>query len=123
MKRNAHKFNAVKTVIDGHTFASKAEGRRYAELKLLVKARQIHDLELQPKFPIVVLRPNGDAVTVAVYKADFRYKRPVNGLAYPASITEDVKSPATKTAVYQLKKKMVEALYGIEIVEVYDRRR
>ena len=33
-------------------------------------------------------------------------------------MVEDVKSPATKTAVYRLKKKLVKALYGIEIIEV-----
>jgi len=33
-------------------------------------------------------------------------------------VVEDVKSKATKTAVYQLKKKLVKALYGVEIVEV-----
>jgi hypothetical protein len=33
-------------------------------------------------------------------------------------VTEDVKSKATKTAVYQLKKKLVKALYGVDIVEV-----
>jgi len=33
-------------------------------------------------------------------------------------VVEDVKSPATKTAVYCLKKKLIKALYDIEIVEV-----
>src|SRR5204862_7919696 len=33
-------------------------------------------------------------------------------------VVEDVKSPATKTAVYRLKKKLVKALYGKAINEV-----
>lgn len=35
------KYKAVRTEVDGYKFASKAEARRYAELKLLVKAGEI----------------------------------------------------------------------------------
>ena len=31
---------------------------------------------------------------------------------------EDVKSPVTKTPVYQLKKKLVKALHNVEIMEI-----
>jgi hypothetical protein len=48
------------------------------------------------------------------YKADFRYEVIATGEV----VVEDVKSTATKTAVYCLKKKLVKALYDIEIVEV-----
>lgn len=43
-----HKFGAVATVVDGHTFPSKAEARRYQELRLLEKAGQITKLRLRP---------------------------------------------------------------------------
>jgi hypothetical protein len=98
------KYNAIRTTIDGITFDSRAEGRRYQELRLLASAGEIADIELQPKYPLVV---NG--VNCGHYKADFRYK--VAGVL----IVEDVKG--VKTPVYQLKKKLVKALYGIEILE------
>ena len=106
--RNGHKFNAVKTVIDGITFASKAEARRYAELKLMEKAGEIRELELQPRFPLLV-----DGVNVATYVADFRYWR--RGMC-TIPIIEDVKG--VKTPVFRLKAKMFTAQYGIEITEI-----
>ena len=48
----------------------------------------------------------------ANYVADFTYLQ--NG----EMVIEDAKSPATKTEVYKLKKKLVRWLYGIEIKEV-----
>lgn len=107
MKR--HKYNAVKTVVDGITFASKAEARRYSELKLLEKAGEIAVLQLQPRFDCVV---NGKKV--CTYIADFKYAT-ADGFTI-----EDVKSPATaKIRAYRIKKKLVEALYDITITEVY----
>ena len=48
-----NKFNAVKVVIDGIEFASTTEGNRYEELKMLVRAGLIKDLEVQPVFILV----------------------------------------------------------------------
>jgi dsDNA-binding SOS-regulon protein len=45
MKYN--KYLNKKTEIDGITFASKKEAKRYSELKLLEKAKKIEDLQLQ----------------------------------------------------------------------------
>lgn len=98
------KFGAIKTTIDGVTFDSKKEAARYQDLKLLLKANQISELELQPKFRLEV---NG--VKICTYIADFRYKE--NGKL----VTEDVKG--VKTPAYNLKKKLVKALYGVEIFE------
>lgn len=100
-----NKYSAVKTEIDGVVFASKKEARRYQELKLLQKAKKIHMLELQPKFPIVI-----NKVKVCTYIADFEYME--NGFR----IIEDVKG--MKTPVYRLKKKLVQAVYGIEVKEI-----
>lgn len=89
-------------------FASKAEARRYATLRIEEQTGAISVLQTQPEFPISV---NG--VKCAVYKADFAYFRGHK------RIVEDVKSAATKTAVYRLKKKLVEAAYpGVNIVEI-----
>lgn len=100
-----NKYSAIKTEVDGIVFASKKEARRYQELKLLQKAKKIHMLELQPKFPIVI-----NKVKVCTYIADFEYME--NGYR----IIEDVKG--IKTPVYRLKKKLVEVVYGIRIKEI-----
>ena len=106
MSEARSKYHAVKAEVDGYIFASKREARRYGELKLLYNAGEIFELTLQPKFEITI-----NKVHICNYFADFRYET-----KYGAMITEDVKG--VKTPVYKLKKKLVEALYGIEIVEV-----
>lgn len=106
------KYGAIRTTINGITFASKAEASRYSELQILVKSGEITDLKLQPKYPLVFTPRNGaDPVNVGSYIADFWYRKK-NG----AGVTEDVKG--VLTPVYRLKKKIVQAIYGITIVEV-----
>ncbi len=104
-----HKYGASKTPVDGYVFDSKREAARYLELKLLQAARQICALEIQPKFPVAI----GDH-WICDYFADFAYQT----APFAPRIVEDVKSSATRTAVYRLKKKLVEAIYGIEITEI-----
>ena len=48
------KYKAIRTEVDGITFASKKEAMRYKELKFLREQKRISDLVLQPKFPIEV---------------------------------------------------------------------
>lgn len=105
-----HKFNAVRTEVDGISFDSKAEAHYYAQLRMLEKAGEIEGLELQPKFPIVV---NG--VKVCTYIADFRY-RVVKGKSASLTVVADKKG--VRTPVYNLKKKLVKAIYDIDITEV-----
>ncbi len=103
------KYRNIPTVVDGISFDSKAEARRYGELKLLQRAGEIAGLELQPKF---VLSING--IKICKYIGDFAYCV-VNG----GRVVEDVKSPATRAnRVYQLKKRLLRACEGIEIKEV-----
>lgn len=103
-----NKYRNIKTVVDGVTFDSKKEARRYSELKLLEKARQIYGLDLQPQY---LLQVNGEKI--GVYKADFRY---IDRSTVPNKIVvEDCKG--VKTPVYRLKKKLVKAIYGIDILE------
>ena len=103
----ANKYGAKKTEIDGFVFDSKAESRRYSELKLLEKAGEIRDLELQPNYAIVV-----NKTYIAAYFSDFRYF----DITRKEIVVEDVKG--MKTPVYRLKKKLVEAIYGIHIMEI-----
>ena len=115
-----NKFGAVPTTVDAIRFASKKESRRYLDLKLMEKAGLIRDLECQPKFPIHTLPQScwGNAaavpVRVATYIADFSYY----DVESHRVVVEDVKSKATRTAVYRLKKKLIEVEHDITITEV-----
>jgi hypothetical protein len=99
------KYRNQRVTIDGHQFASKAEGARYVELKLMEKAGLVAELQLQPVYDLSV----GDC-HICNYVADFAYME--NG----RFVVEDVKGVATP--VYQLKKKLLYALYGIAVKEV-----
>ena len=103
-ERKKTKYGNCPVVVDSIRFASQREARRYAELKRLQRAGKISDLELQPAFPV---RVNGRHI--CTYRADFAY------VEEGRRIVEDVKG--VRTPVYRLKKKLVEAIYGIEIQE------
>lgn len=100
------KYRAVPTVVDGVRFASKAEARRYATLRVLARAGQIRDLELQPAFALHVA-----GTKIGTYRADFRYRRRDG-----AVVVEDVKG--VLTPMYRWKKKHLRAEHGIEVNEV-----
>lgn len=105
----AAKYGNRKTVVDGITFASAKEARRAGELKLMQRAGEITDLELQPRFKLEV---NGQLVTT--YTADFRYRTKAG-----AVVIEEVKSPATaKERSYRMAMRLLKALTGIEPVVV-----
>jgi Protein of unknown function (DUF1064) len=107
--KKASKYRNRKAEYNGIQFDSQKEMKRYQELLLLEQAGQIRSIQLQPRYDLVV---NGNKI--GFYRADFCYEDVATGTL----IVEDVKSPATKTPVYQLKKKLVKAIYGIEIHEV-----
>lgn len=114
MSRRGIKWGIAKPEwVDGIRFASRKEAKRYGELKLLERAQAIVGLEIQPTFSIDVMNPaNGEVITVGVYRADFRYL----DVGANRVVIEDVKG--MRTVIYRLKKRLVEALYGIQIVEV-----
>lgn len=107
MIRRRNKFGAVPTVVDGIRFASKREAARYAQLRQMQTLGLISRLELQPKFKCVV-----EGEHVGTYIADFAY------FQNNARVIEDSKTRATATPVYRLKKKLVQALFRVEIKEV-----
>lgn len=113
-----HKYGAKRTEVDGITFASKAEAKRYKELKLMQRTGMIRGLTLQPRYDIYALKFQDAPVKIGFYKADFRYDVPLLDNAWK-TVIEDVKGVRTET--YRLKKKLVEAQYGIEITEVSSR--
>lgn len=114
------KYGNRKTVVDNITFDSQKEANRYADLKLLQKTGEISNLQLQEKFALSV---NGEHI--CNYIADFTYytKTFVNKGQESEEVhlwrkVEDVKSEHTrKLPVYRIKKKLMKAIYNIDIVE------
>ena len=92
----------------GIRFHSWAEADRYTLLRSEQRAGLIVDLELQPPYECRV-----NSVLVTTYNADFRYKR--DGKV----VVEDVKG--METDVYELKKKLVEAIYNVYVKEIKPR--
>lgn len=99
-----NKYHAQRVNVDGYDFHSKAEAARYWQLKQMERAGAIEQLELQPKYAIIL---NGKHV--CNYFADFRYNQGGR------EVVEDVKG--VRTAIYKLKKRLVEAVYNIKILE------
>ena len=137
MRKNNTKLNNQAVVIDGIEFQSKKEGNRYCELKLLERAGEISNLELQKRYELIPAQyeivetgeyykvgdKKGQAKTKRVcieqsivYIADFMYQE--NG----KTVVEDVKGfRDTSSATYAkfvLKRKMMLWFYGIRIKEV-----
>lgn len=96
-----HKYNAIRTTIDGITFDSQREADYYAELKLLLKAGVITRIDLQPEF---ILQPEfkyrGKKYRPIIYRADFK-------VYYHDGREEIVDVKGHKTKEYQLKKKLL----------------
>ena len=112
MGKVTSKYHSKKVKLDGIEFDSKKEAKRYSELKLLERAGQIKDLELQKVFELQPsFKKNGKTYRKTTYKADFCYFDNEKG----KYIVEDVKSPITRTQVYMLKKKML--LYKYDDIE------
>ena len=99
MYKKYNKYKAIKTKIDNITFDSKKEARRYTELKQMQKIGVIKELQCQPRIPLVV---NGKQI--GHYVGDFKYLDKLTN----TYILEDVKTEATKTPIYKLKKKILE---------------
>jgi hypothetical protein len=98
------KYNAKAVVIDGQRFDSTFEGKRYSQLKMLERLKEIRDLRLQVTYPLIV-----NDVAIASYVADFVY------ISEGSEVVEDAKGYLTP--VYKLKKKLMKAIYDIDIFE------
>jgi hypothetical protein len=105
------KYRNVPTVVEGIRFASKAEAKRYVELRWLERAGEVSGLELQKRYPLV----GADGIKVAVYVADFDYLNPDG-----EPVTEDVKG--VQTPEFKLKSKLFEAQYGRKITIIGSHR-
>ncbi len=101
------KYNAKKTVLDGITFASKKEGKRYQELRLLERAGEIQGLRLQVPYELI---PKQKGERACTYYADFVY------MEDGKQVVEDTKG--VKTPLYVVKRKLMLWVHGIRIREV-----
>lgn len=111
--RSYSKYRNEKVYLDGIKFDSNRECQRYIELKTMLNAGLIKDLELQKRF---VLQDgysiNGHKVRPITYKADFVYF----DVKSHKIVVEDVKG--MRTDVYKIKKKLFEYKFRMQIVEI-----
>ncbi len=115
--QNVKRASAAERTVDGIVFDSKSEAKRWAELRLLEQVGEIDNLERQVRLPIsfhgrpVKIRSAGfPAGRPCVYTADFRYNLPGRDFA----VWEEHKGH--DDAVSRLRRAVVEAIYGIEII-------
>ena len=108
------KFTNVPTKRNGIKFDSKKEALRYDQLMVMLRAGEISDLKLQPQYTLQesYVTPEGERVRAIRYVADFSYWQKGE------FVVEDVKSKATATAQYKLKKKLMQERFGISVQEV-----
>lgn len=107
--QKAGKYKSIRVQVDGIWFDSKKEAGYYGTEKMKLKAGDIKGFRRQVRFKIVI---NG--TKICTYVADFVEDN------WDGSIKViDVKSDFTRTlALYKIKKKLMEVLYGITIIEV-----
>lgn len=105
------KYRNRKVTVDGITFDSKREAARHAELVLLERAGEIRELKRQPVFEL----HGAKGTKVGRFTPDFEYVDAATG----ARVVEDVKSKASRTTAYMLRKRIFEAEYGIHLTEIY----
>lgn len=123
-KATGGKYRNTPTETNGIRFDSKKEANRYQELMAMLRAGKIRNLKLQPQYTLQesYVTPDGERVRAIRYVADFAYDRETepdrNGVTYWVPTVEDVKSKATKTQKYEIKKKLLRERFGITVAEV-----
>ena len=115
-------------------FDSQKEARRFDELSALEQAGKIRDLRMQVDFTLqgAYTDTEGRRVRAIRYRADFTYRRKPRWPTQPMDpgefadkmewdwplVVEDVKSRATKTKTYAMKRKLMKERFNIDIQEV-----
>lgn len=123
MKYKKSKYHAKKVVIDGITFDSKKEGKRYKQLVEMQEKGEISNLQRQVKYLLIpaqrepnTIGPRGGIKKGKLlerecsYIADFVYD--MNG----SKVVEDTKG--MRTTEYIIKRKLMLYIYNIKIKEV-----
>ena len=100
-EEKSSKYHNKITYVDGIPFDSQKEAQRYSELKLLERAGEITDLELQPVFILEEgIKKGKRKIRDITYIADFRYKDLKTG----KTVVEDIKGFKTKD--FRIKQKL-----------------
>jgi len=95
------KYGAKPKVVDGIRFDSRAEARRYGELKLAEMAGEISYLVCHPRFVLQkAFERQGERIRAIEYEADFQYQDNATG----GIVVEDVKG--VETVAFKLKKRI-----------------
>jgi len=105
------KYHAKRVQVDGIWFDSKREAARFGELKLMKQAGILDTLEIHPRFAIPPDETGDydDWPHICNVELDFYYW----DLKRLVGIYEDVKGK--DNALSALKRKLVEAFYGIKV--------
>ena len=109
------KYHSKKVVVDGITFDSEKEARRYGELMALRLAGEIRDLQLQKSFELIPVQRDsaGRVIERAVrYKADFYYY----DVRRRCFVVEDTKG--VRTDDYIIKRKLMLWVHKIRVKEI-----
>ena len=107
-----NKYYAHKTMTpDGIIHDSRKEADRWQELKLMERAGLISELQRQVRYELIPKQPGERA---CYYVADFVYRDNRSG----ETVVEDVKSAATRTPEYVIKRKLMLYMLGIRIREI-----
>lgn len=123
------KYHNEQTEHLGIRFASRKEARRFEVLLARLRAGEIRNLRLQQAFTLqeAYTTPEGERVRAIRYQADFCYEeRPAFWRGYEEQcpddkwnfVVEDVKSRATRTQKYIIKRKLMQERFNISIREV-----
>lgn len=107
-----NKYHNKKVTTPDGVFDSKKEFHRWEELKILQRVGEISSLKRQVPYAVV---EKTDKYRKAEYVADFEYKDKSG-----ETVIEDVKGMRGGAAyqMFKLKKKIIYAIYGIDIREV-----
>ena len=121
---NESKYHSEKVTLDGETFDSRREARRWMDLRLLEQAGEILDLRRQVKYILIpTQREEGDGKKPGKllekecsYRADYVYTDARTG----ETIVEDVKGykEGGAYAVFVIKRKLMLYVHGIRVQEV-----
>lgn len=114
-KTKPNKYRNKPKTINGDRYDSIKEANRHAELKLMEKAGAIERLERQMPFLLMPpqVRSDGRKEREVFYYADFVYYDNERRCL----VVEDVKSRATMTKDYVLKRKLMLQVHNISIME------
>lgn len=112
MKTVTRPVRAKRTKVDGFSFDSRGEAKRYLDLRNLERAGFVRYIEVHPKLALVV---NGKKIGRGYLKLDYRYEERET-LAGPADwveVWEDYKAVDTRES--KLRRALAEAIHGITI--------